>query len=464
MANPFDQFDSSNPFDQFDEGKFRFASKETEQAGVGAIGRMGQAVEDYFTKPVAPAPANVQAQGYDPLAAYAERTIGNAPRDVTNIASGFTAPMLAGAAYSLYNAPAQTLTDVGVSALQGAKNLITDPVNTFAEQPVSTILGLSAARPVANAMISGGKTVAQIPGKILPKETSVAPGLRAEAQAAKEAGYAGSKLASEAQYNPDAFTNFLNTARTSLEQEGYKPKFTEQFSNINRVFSTLEKNAAKPLPADITKAKKVEQFEPKPVTLGDVEGMRREIGTLYKKGSPDEKRLATVLINEFDKFWENPANALPGSEDAIGKGAANLRIGIDKTHELFQDRVISKIVKKAEKSSDFASTIQKQFGNIVDDETKLGRFGSAQQAIIKDIAENGATSPWVSELATLAPGLRGRKLASFGEAALAYSHPYIAGGIAIAGKGAQLAANRAARKAVNRLAEETFKSKNAMSR
>jgi len=416
----------------------------------------------------------LRANGYDiggdeqpsrGVAGYIDTTLGNIPRDVTNIGQG------------LYNAatdPLQTLQNVaeavenpirtGAGLAAGAYKLARHPFESFQEAPVSTALTVAGMAPVARGAVG----LARAPGAILEgiarPEPGLAPGLRAEAQAAKEAGYAGSKLASEAQYNPDAFTNFLNTARTSLMQEGYKPKFTEQFSNINRVFSNLEENAAKPLPADITAAKKVEQFEPKPVTLGDVEGMRREIGTLYKKGSADEKRLATVLINEFDKFWENPANALPGSEDAIGKGAANLRIGIDKTHELFQDRVISKIVKKAEKSSDFASTIQKQFGNIVDDETKLGRFGSAQQAIIKDIAENGATSPWVSELATLAPGLRGRKLASFGEAALAYSHPYIAGGIALAGKGAQLAANRAARKAVNRLAEETFKSKNAMSR
>jgi len=414
----------------------------------------------------------LRANGYDlggdeqpsrGVAGYIDTTLGNIPRDVTNIGQGL---------YEAATDPLQTLQNVaeavenpvrtGAGLAAGAYKLARHPFESFQEAPVSTALTVAGMAPVAKGAVS----LARAPGAILEgiarPEPGLAPGLRAEAQTAKQAAYAESKLASEAQYNPEAFTNFLNTARTSLMQEGYKPKFTEQFSNINRVFSTLEENAAKPLPADITAAKKVEQFEPKPVTLGDVEGMRREIGTLYKKGSPDEKRLATVLINEFDKFWENPANALPGSEDAIGKGAANLRIGIDKTHELFQDRVISKIVKKAEKSSDFASTIQKQFGNIVDDETKLGRFGSAQQAIIKDIAENGATSPWVSELATLAPGLRGRKLASFGEAALAYSHPYIAGGIAIAGKGAQLAANRAARKAVNRLAEETFKSKNAM--
>ena len=128
------------------DGKFRFASKETEQAGVGAIGRAAQAVEDYFTKPVAPAPANVQAQGYDPLAAYAERTLGNVPKDVTNIAQGFTAPSLAATGSALYNQPIETLAGMGGAALEGAGQFISDPLGTFANNPVSTMFGLQGAQ------------------------------------------------------------------------------------------------------------------------------------------------------------------------------------------------------------------------------------------------------------------------------------------------------------------------------
>jgi len=58
----------------------------------------------------------------------------------------------------------------------------------------------------------------------------------------------------------------------------------------------------------------------------------------------------------------------------LAKAQVILRIGIDKTHELFQDRVISSIVKKAEGSSDFAESLKKQFSKIVDDEKRLGVF------------------------------------------------------------------------------------------
>lgn len=414
----------------------------------------------------------LRANGYDMsaleppsrgIAGYVDTTLGNIPKDVMNIGQGL---------YEAATDPLQTLQNVatavenpvrtGAGLAAGAYQLARHPFETFQQAPVSTALTVAGMAPVARGVAGAVRAPAAILENIARPEPGLIPGLRAEAQAAKEAGYAESKAAAEGQYNPEAFTTFLANAKTALAQEGYKPKFTEQFGTLNKVLSTLEEHAAKPLPADITAAKKVEQFEPKPISLGDVEGLRREIGMLYKKGTADEKRLATVLTNQFDQFWENTANALPGHEATVGAGATNLRVGIDKTHELFQDRVVSNIVKKAEKAPDFAGSLQKQFSNIVDDEKKIGRFTPEQQAIIKDIAEGNTTNPWVSELATLAPGLRGRKVTTGAEAILAYSHPYIAGGIAFAGKGAQLAANRAARKAVNRLAEETFKSKNAM--
>lgn len=104
------------------------------------------AVEEYFTKPVAPAPANLQAQGYDPLAGYAERVAGNVPQDVMNIAQGFTPESLGAAGKAFYNAPLQTAADVGSAALQGAGQFLASPLETFANAPVSTAMGLQAAQ------------------------------------------------------------------------------------------------------------------------------------------------------------------------------------------------------------------------------------------------------------------------------------------------------------------------------
>lgn len=408
----------------------------------------------------APAPSGVLG--------YLNETAGNAPQDILNIAQGAynVAANPRETAQALLQAgahPLDTASAIGSQALKGVGQFVQHPLETFKQAPVSTALNVGMIGvPLARGAVQAARLPGAIAETLAKPEPGLAPTLRAEAQAAKEAGYAGSKAAAEAQYNPEAFTTFMSDVRSTLQSEGYKPKFERQFGNLNDIMTTLEEHGAKPLPEDITKIKKPEQYQPKPLSLGDVEALRREIGTLYKKGSPDEKRLATILTNKFDEFWENPANALPGFEGGIAQGAGSLRSAIDRTHELFQDRVVSSIVKKAESASDFSASLKKQFSKIAEDDKKIGRFTPDQQAIIRDIAEGNTTSPWVSELAALAPGLRGRKVASIGEAALAFSHPYIAGGIAFAGKGAQLAANRAARQAVNRLAETTFKSKNAM--
>lgn len=420
-----------------DEGKFRFASKETEQAGVGAIGRAAQAVEDYFTKPVAPAPANLQAQGYDPLAAYAERTIGNVPRDVTNIAGGFTPEGLG----SAYSAVTERPFETAAGLVGGAYGAIRHPLETFAESPVSFGMGLAAAPSTVNALMAARR----IPSMITRPEAALAPALRAETEAAKKGAYKALKE-SPARYDSESYASFLDDAKQGLSELDYDPMAKGTYKNMTKVLNTLD------------------NYRDSTLDMKAVKNIRKEIGTLYKKGTDAEKLLATELTNRFDKFWENPSNAAVGFEADVEAAAPELRKGIDATRELFQDRVISSMVNKANAAPDFANSLQKQFTKIADDSRKLDRFTPEQQTIIREIAEGRTSSPWVDQLASLAPGLRNRKLTTTGEAILAYSHPYIAGGLAFAGKGAQMATERGARQAVNRLAQKTFKSKNAMAR
>jgi len=146
MAGPWEDYaGAEGPWSEYaPKAKgFRFASPETEQAGVGAIGRAAQAVEDFFTRPAAPAPANVQAQGYDPLAAYGERVVGNVPRDIIGMAQGVRqTPQIAQA---LYERPLETAGAIGSGMLEGAGRFVTSPLETFAEAPISTLTGLQAA-------------------------------------------------------------------------------------------------------------------------------------------------------------------------------------------------------------------------------------------------------------------------------------------------------------------------------
>lgn len=478
MANPFDQFDApaANPFDQFDTAAPAPMPTPTPAAptGGGAVGglidtlltagRIGLKQAQRMERTTANIPAsainlgqgayNLAENIYDPLtgkSAVGQTLSGAASGDINSLAKIIGVPIeIANSMVQRYGSPDAVV-----------KTMTEDPVGFAADlamfSPATRAAGAVATAPM--------KAAEKVTSAIVRPEPTLAPTLRAEAKASKQAGFAGSKEAAEAQYNPQAYQDFLTNAKTELEKAQYRSDLPSQFKNVTETLNTLEKRAAEPLPADITKVKSAEKYQAKPISLGDVEGLRKEIGTLYKKGSADEKRLATVLINEFDKFWENPANALPGNEALVSQGASNLRTGIDRSHELFQDRVISSIVKRADAAPDFTKSLRKQFTKIADDEKKIGRFTPDQQSIIREIAEGKTSSPWVEQLASLAPGLRGNRLPLIAETALAYTvSPYVAGGVALAGKGAQMASERAARQAVNRLAKETFKPKNAMAR
>lgn len=123
-----------------DTGKFRFASPETEQAGVDLIGRATEAAVKYLGEPLETAAAKT------PVTAYASRTLGNIPQDVMGISQGFTPEALGATGAALYNQPVQTFAGMGSAAAQGIGGFLTDPLGTFERAPISTAMGFQAAQ------------------------------------------------------------------------------------------------------------------------------------------------------------------------------------------------------------------------------------------------------------------------------------------------------------------------------
>jgi hypothetical protein len=123
-----------------DSGKFRFASPETEKAGLGLIEQATEAAVKYLGEP-----ADVAAAKYAPTA-YASRVLGNMPQDVMNISQGFTPEAMGALGSAMYNQPLQTTADIGSAALQGVGGFLADPLGTFERAPISTAMGLQAAQ------------------------------------------------------------------------------------------------------------------------------------------------------------------------------------------------------------------------------------------------------------------------------------------------------------------------------
>jgi hypothetical protein len=128
----------SKPADE--SGKFRFASPETEKAGLGLIEQATEAAVKYLGEP-----AEAAAAKYAPTA-YANRVLGNMPQDVMNISQGFTPEAMGAFGSAMYNQPLQTTADIGSAALQGVGGFIADPLGTFERAPISTAMGFQAAQ------------------------------------------------------------------------------------------------------------------------------------------------------------------------------------------------------------------------------------------------------------------------------------------------------------------------------
>jgi hypothetical protein len=123
-----------------ESGKFRFASPETEKAGLGLIEQATEAAVKYLGEP-----AEAAAAKYAPTA-YANRVLGNVPQDVMNISQGFTPEAMGALGSAMYNQPLQTTADIGSAALQGVGGFLADPLGTFERAPISTAMGFQAAQ------------------------------------------------------------------------------------------------------------------------------------------------------------------------------------------------------------------------------------------------------------------------------------------------------------------------------
>lgn len=92
---------------------------------------------------------------------YLEETAGNIPQDVLNIAQGVydvaADPMASAMAAkeALTQRPLETASRIGSQALQGIGQFLTQPAETFKQAPVSTALGLTAARGLTAPLMAG---------------------------------------------------------------------------------------------------------------------------------------------------------------------------------------------------------------------------------------------------------------------------------------------------------------------
>ena len=153
------------------------------------------------------------------------------------------------------------------------------------------------------------------------------------------------------------------------------------------------------------------QSETGPKSLQEVEILRRVAGNAAESLQPDERRIATQIIDAIDDAVDN-----------MGAGSHALREARDTWARLRRLETVEAAIEKAALQKNFAAGLQTQFKALLRNPKRLRGFSEAQKQAIRRVANGGTTEKVLRGLSgLLSPtGLPGMALA---------------GGTAIAGPG-----------------------------
>jgi len=228
-----------------------------------------------------------------------------------------------------------------------------------------------------------------------------------------------------------------------------------QFANLTyKLEETLGNSGFNPIlhpKANVAVNAFVEQAKSgQPVTLNQLDTLRRVASRAAGSKSPDEQRIGSALVKDVDQF--------------IGQNIETAAVQqIEKARDLWarmsRGRMIESIIKTAKRSSEESATaIRKRFQRLADDERQLNRFSEAEQDLIKSIGKGKIDVRMLESVGTLAPP-RLRELRTLpgmfttaGYGGLAqYLGPTKAGVIGGLGFGSRALANRLAMMRAERL-------------
>lgn len=352
-----------------------------------------------------------------------------AVRGLIPVAAGFAAgPVVAAGIRAASAAPAAATLARAVESGGLAKNLsvpmrvagggIAGGATTAVTQPEDIATG------AAIGAITPG--VARVARAVAMPKSVTSKQLKEQSQAAYQAAES-----IQADVSPSQFANLTYKLEETLGNSGFNP--------------ILHPKANVAVNAFVEQAKSGQ-----PVTLNQLDTLRRVASRAAGSKSPDEQRIGSALVKDVDQF--------------IGQNIETAAVQqIEKARDLWarmsRGRMIESIIKTAKRSSEEPATaIRKRFQRLADDERQLNRFSEAEQDLIKSIGKGKIDVRMLESVGTLAPP-RLRELRTLpgmfttaGYGGLAqYLGPTKAGVIGGLGFGSRALANRLAMMRAERL-------------
>jgi hypothetical protein len=313
-------------------------------------------------------------------------------------------------------------------------------VNALAAQPRAQAIGGAGAGvagqaaaeagygPVGQflASLAGGTAAG---GVALPKRGARAPSAADLRQTADNA-YAAARDAGVV-FNPKSAANLQQSVSADLSgfpDIQYHPKLHPRISvvldDLNDIVTSNE-----------------------PVPFQRLEQLRRLTRTAGKSIDADERRLAGLLRDKIDEFVQG---AGAGDVQAGDIGAA--QPAITKAREAWsrmsKSNEVEDLIDRASRmKSNPADAIKSQFTTLANNKNRMRMFSKDEQRMIRRIADGTSGSKTLELIGKLAPGvtsMRGGMASAANILAGAAVNPILGGGMALAGGGSRLAANRLA--------------------
>lgn len=296
--------------------------------------------------------------------------------------------------------------------------------------------GTAAAVTQPEDVLTGAAIGAAMPG-VAPVARAFAMPVAVTGKQLKEQSQAAYKAAEsiKASVSPDELTSLTYRLDNALVQSGFNP--------------VLHPKANVAVNAFVEQAKAGQ-----PVTLNQLDVLRRVASRAAGSRSPDEQRIGSALVNEIDSFI---------SQSIPSAAVQQIEKGRELWARLSRSKTIESIINSANRSSkEPAAAIREKFKSLAEDERQLrkfNQFSDDEKTLIKAIGKGGIdlrvlegfgglAPPRMSEIRTI-PGM----LTTAGYGGLAgYMGPTKAGTVAAMGFGSRALANKLATMRAEKLA------------
>lgn len=263
-----------------------------------------------------------------------------------------------------------------------AVGALAKPVTDVAEATGADVaLAPLAAEAQALAAVSRAPRVPKIAPEKVPSTEELGTAAKQAYARAKEAGAVAA---------PEGYSRMSSGMRASLREQGFNPKLHPKAA---AVVEEIEMTGAG-----------------KPVSLDELEILRRQALAAERSIEADERRIAGLIIDRLDDYADALAS---GAEKTVGGNSAAAVAARKEARDFYarnrKAMEIRELMERAElQASQFSGSgkenaLRTQFRQLAMNQKRMRRFTQDEQKAIKDVAFGNLTRNTLRQIGKLAP-------------------------------------------------------------